>query len=123
MSRYENPPLVTHPVADKVLATALTGGQSALEPDGVLVGLALYDGERAYVEQWCRRVAQDSQQPALVATAALCLGHLARRFRTLEPASVQLVERLATRSDLDGRVLSALDDVTTYMGGQSNAES
>lgn len=123
MSRYENPPLVTHPVADEVLATALTAGQPALEPTGVLVGLALYDGDRAYVEQWCRRVAQDSQQPTLVATVALCLGHLARRFRTLEPASVRLVERLATHGDLDGRVLSALDDVTTYMGGQSNAES
>lgn len=104
-----------HGLADEALTAALEGTDQALEPSSVLVGLALYDDDRVFVERWCCRVARDSADLWLVATASLCLGHLARRFGYLEPQSVVLVRQLAERPDLDGRVLSALDDVTFFL--------
>jgi hypothetical protein len=112
---YENPPLVSHAVANEVLMASLAGAGPAFEPNSVLVGLALYDDDRVFVERWCRRVADESSDLWLIATASLCLGHLARRFGYLEPHSVTLVRRLAERPDLDGRVFSALDDVTSFL--------
>jgi hypothetical protein len=112
---YENPPLVSHDVADDALTVALGDGDQALEPNSVLVGLALYDDDRVFVERWCYRVARESVDLGFVATAALCLGHLARRFGHLEPRSVMLVRQLVQRPDLDSRVLSALDDVTFFL--------
>ena len=77
--------------------------------------MALYDSDRDFIEHWCQRIAQNSRDLALVATAALCLGHTARRFRTLSDESIALVFELARRTDLDGRVLDALDDVQHYL--------
>lgn len=115
MDVYENPPLVPHGLADEVLTAALEGRDQALEPNSVLVGLALFDDDRVFVERWCNRVAHESADLWLVATASLCLGHLARRFGYLEPQSVVLVRQLAQRTDLDGRVFSALDDVAFFL--------
>ena len=78
---------------------------------------SLHDDDRNFVERWCRRIAADSHDPSLVATASLALGHLARRFGSLDPESVALVERLATDPSLDDRVLSALDDATLFLQG------
>ncbi|MCO1593793.1 hypothetical protein M8C17_01285 [Micromonospora sp. RHAY321] len=115
MDIYENPPLAPHGQADEALTAALEGRNQALSPNSVLVGLALYDDDRIFVEGWCNRIAHESTDLWLVATASLCLGHLARRFGYLEPESVMLVRRLAERTDLDGRVFSALDDVTFFL--------
>lgn len=106
---------MSHAAADAALGAALAGRPPAHEPNAVLVGLALYDEDRVFVEAWCRRVAEESRDRVLVGTAALGLGHLARRFRELEPGSVMLVERLAERRDVDGRVFSALDDITLFV--------
>ncbi|MEU1889454.1 hypothetical protein ABZ491_28715 [Micromonospora rifamycinica] len=115
MNIYEDPPLVSHGLADEVLTAALEGRDQPLSPNSVLVGLALHDDDRLFVERWCYRIAQDCADLWLVATASLCLGHLARRFGYLEPASVVLVRQLAERTDLDGRVFSALEDVTFFL--------
>ncbi|MEU6204465.1 hypothetical protein ABZ814_12865 [Micromonospora musae] len=112
MDVYENPQLVPHGLANEALAAALEGRDQMLSANSVLVGLALYDDDRVFVERWCKRIAHESVDLRLVATASLCLGHLARRFGCLEPESVMLVRQLAERTDLDGRVFSALDDVT-----------
>ncbi|WP_244298682.1 hypothetical protein [Micromonospora cremea] len=53
MDAYENPPLVSHGLADEALTAALEGRDQALEPNSVLVGLALYDDDRLFVERWC----------------------------------------------------------------------
>jgi hypothetical protein len=116
--RYEQPPLVTHSVADDVLGTTLAGAEPTMEPNAVLIGLALADEDRSFVERWCLRVARESADPALIATAALCLGHLARRFGVLERESVELVRHLAARSDLDSRVLSANEDVDFFLAAR-----
>lgn len=104
-----------HGLADEALTAALEGRKQALSPNSVLVGLALQDHDRVFVERWCNRIAHDSADLWLVATASLCLGHLARRFGHLEPESIRLVHQLAERTDLDGRVFSALDDVTFFL--------
>jgi hypothetical protein len=49
-----------------------------------------------------------------------CLGHAARRFGRLSAESRALVESLAARaeadpSDVDGRALTGLDDVRSFL--------
>ncbi|MBL7623593.1 hypothetical protein I7331_30940 [Frankia sp. AgB1.8] len=106
---------MSHVLAAEALTAALAHRLHTLEPNAVLVGLALHDGDAVFVERWCRRIARESADLRLVATASLCLGHVARRFGDLEPASVALVRQLAERPDLDSRVLTALDDVTFFI--------
>lgn len=112
---FEDPPLPSHSDASVVLEAALRSGETPGDPHAVLVGLALADEDRPFVERWCQRIARHCDDPSLVATAALCLGHLARRFSVLDPDSVALVHRLARRTDLDGRTRDALDDVTHFL--------
>jgi hypothetical protein len=112
---YESPSPVSRGLAEEALTAALAGREHTAEPNVVLVGLALYDSDRAFVEQWCLRVARESLDLGLVATASLCLGHLARRFGRLEVESVSLVRQLALRPDLDSRAADALDDVTFFL--------
>jgi len=60
MNIYEDPPLVPHGLADEALTAALEGREQALSPNSVLVGLALQDHDRVFVERWCNRIAHDS---------------------------------------------------------------
>jgi hypothetical protein len=86
-----------------------------------LVGIALNDDDREFIERCClelgRRAAAGSP---LLGLAALCLGHVARRFRHVSDEAVALAESLATRarldpSDVDGRALDGIDDIRAYL--------
>ncbi|MCX4823375.1 hypothetical protein OG883_26535 [Streptomyces sp. NBC_01142] len=118
---FENPPALPHDVVAEAVERALD--DSALEaPAAVaLVGIALNDDDRAFIEHCCievgSRAAPGSQ---LLGLAGLCLGHTARRFGRLGNRAVALAESLATRaeldpSDVDGRALDGLDDIRSYL--------
>jgi hypothetical protein len=98
-------------------------GDTAHEAEAAvaLVGIALNDDDRAFIERCCNevgtRAAAGSQ---LLGLAGLCLGHTARRFGQLSQGAVALAEALAIRaeldpSDVDGRALDGLDDIRSYL--------
>jgi hypothetical protein len=74
---YEDPGVVSHAVADQ----ALSGQAAALDPNTVLVGLALHDDDRLYMERWCRR--QRGGSPFRSTPIALRIGDEIRRRRRL----------------------------------------
>src|SRR3712207_3932229 len=116
--RYEDPPLLTHAEADEVLGAALRAEAAPYEAHAAIVGLALYDDDRQYVESWCLRLAQSAADVRLKGTAALGIGHLARRFRIVGSEAENVVRQQAADADmvaLDGRAAEALEDIEQFV--------
>lgn len=117
---YEDPPLLSHAKADAVLSAALRGESADLDPNSVLVGLALYDDDRLYIENWCVRIADAAPDQWLRGLACLCIGsHLARRFRVVGEHAAALVRDMANDSAMvavNGQVLDALNDLDLFLG-------
>jgi hypothetical protein len=120
--RFENPPALPHDVVVEELERALADRSYESEAASVLVGSALSDGDREFVEHWCVQVGTRAEPGSpLLGLAGLCLGHTARRFGRLSDAALALVESLAARaatdpSDVDSRALDGLDDVRMFLG-------
>ncbi|GAA2629727.1 hypothetical protein SMC26_15555 [Actinomadura fulvescens] len=118
---FQNPPALPHELVVEVLERAL--GDRAHEPDAadVLVGIALNDDDRTFVEYWCVQVGTRAVSGSpLLGLAGLCLGHTTRRFGHLSDEAVALAHSLAGRaevdtSDVDGRALDGLDDVRSFL--------
>jgi hypothetical protein len=113
--RYEEPPHLSHDEAVSVLQRALT------DPNGsygsaVIIGLALFDDDRAFVEEWCTTLGLGAHDPGLRGSAALSAGHLARRFGTLSAATREMVYAVAADEDVDGRKHDAVEDVELFLG-------
>ncbi|MFD3685151.1 hypothetical protein ACFWTE_10075 [Nocardiopsis sp. NPDC058631] len=118
---FENPPALPHDVVVQAVERALVDPVHEVEAAGALVGSALNDDDRAFIERCCievgTRAATGSQ---LLGLAGLCLGHTARRFGKLSQPAEALVEALALRaeldpSDVDGRALDGLDDIRSFL--------
>jgi hypothetical protein len=115
--RFENPGPLPHDAVVAVVERALSDRSYESDAARALVGAALYDGDRAFVERCCAMVAARAEAGStLLGLAGLCLGHTARRFRALSGPSIALAESLASRaradpSDVDGRALDGLDDI------------
>jgi hypothetical protein len=75
--RYEEPPHIAHDEADQVLRAALRGETTQPDVNSVLVGLALDDDDRAFVERWCVRIARRAPDLWLRGLASLCIGRRA----------------------------------------------
>ncbi|WP_327673816.1 hypothetical protein [Kitasatospora sp. NBC_00458] len=90
-------------------------------PGEPLVGIALADEDRAFVERCCLEVGTRAVAGSgLLGLAGLCLGHTARRFGRLDDRSVALAEALAARAeadpaDVDGRALDGLGDIRFHL--------
>jgi hypothetical protein len=86
-----------------------------------LVGTALNDGDREFIERCCLEVGtRAATGNPLLGLAGLCLGHAARRFGHLSDQAIAMVESLAARaeadsSDVDGRALDGRDDARWYL--------
>ena len=117
--RYEDPPLPSHAEADNVLAAALQGKPTTPSPNEMLVGLALHDADREYVEEWCVRIAERAPDQLLRGLACLCIGsHLARRFGAVGVEAAKLVRALADDAEMvavNGQVLDARDDLDQFL--------
>ena len=108
--RYEDPG-----PADRDEALATLEGD---DPDLIsltLVRLALHDHDGQWVEEQCWRLA-DHRDPWVRGTAGLCLGHVARRFRTVRPLSWSIVQRLCDDPSLDNRPCDGLEDMRMFAG-------
>jgi len=106
--RFEQPQWRPHDEAEAIFA----GGDNAAICDA-LVGAALHDGDAAWVESWCARLA-GSQSVEVRGAAVTCLAHVARRFGAIRPNSVALLRRLRKDPEVSGRAADALDDVRTF---------
>ncbi|MFE3459084.1 hypothetical protein ACFXKD_16195 [Nocardiopsis aegyptia] len=120
--RYENPALLPRSEVLATLERALAEPSWELRAASALVGAALNEDDREFVERCCALVAARAESGnQLLGLAGLCLGHTARRFRVLSGTSVALAESLAARaeadpSDVDGRALDGLDDIRGALG-------
>jgi hypothetical protein len=118
---FENPPALPHEVVAEVLERALRDRAAEGEAAPVLVGSALKDVDRAFVEHWCMEVGRRAVPGSpLLGLAGLCLGHLARRFGHLSDEALGLVESLVARAeadplDVDGRAVDGYDDVRSFL--------
>jgi hypothetical protein len=113
--RYEKPPHLSHDEAAAVLEQALTAPETS-HASAVLIGLALYDDDEAFVERWCRRLGRDAADPALRGSAALAAAQLAKRFGTLAPETRAMVRSVAADPAVDGRKQDALADIERFAG-------
>ncbi|MGW7093204.1 hypothetical protein [Streptomyces sp. NPDC054874] len=121
---FHNPPALPHDEVVEALERALRDRAPAadeIEAASVLVGSALNDDDREFVEYWCVQVGTRAKAGSqLLGLAGLCLGHTARRFGKLSDEALALVRSLAARaeadpSDVDGRALDGLDDVRSFL--------
>lgn len=118
---FHNPPALPHEEAARTLERALI--DDAYEPEAAetLVGMALNDDDRDFIEHWCVHVGTRAVPGSpLLGLAALCLGHTARRFGHLTDQAVDVAHSLAARaqadpSDVDSRALDGLDDVRHFL--------
>jgi hypothetical protein len=92
-----------------VLGAAVNGRPADPHPNGVLVGLALYDDDREFVEGWCIRLGKSAPDPELRGLAGLCIGHLLRRFRQVSVDAAALVEALVADPDVVAAAPQVLD--------------
>ncbi len=105
----------------ETLERALGDRSHEAEAASVLVGSALYDDDREFVEHWCMEVGTRAVPGSpLLGLAGLCLGHTARRFGRLSDEAVALAVSLAARSeadpsDVDGRAQDGYDDVRHFL--------
>jgi hypothetical protein len=118
---FDNPPALPRDVVAAAVEGALHDSALEVQAAVALVGIALNDDDRAFIEHCCieagTRAAAGSQ---LLGLAVLCLGHTARRFGQLSDRAVALAEALAARagldpSDVDGRALDGLDDIRSCL--------
>jgi hypothetical protein len=113
--RYEEPPHLTPEQAGPILMAALSATETD-EASTVLIGLALFDDDRSFVEQWCVRLGREARDPWLRGSAALAAAHLARRFQTLDAEARQMVEDVVADPEVDGRKYDALADIRQFLG-------
>lgn len=121
---FENPPAQPHDAVLEILAVALSADAAAaaqFDAASALVGTALNDNDRGFIEQCCFTVAAKAEPGSqLLGLAGLCLGHAARRFGTLSSEAIALAESLAARAahdpaDVDGRAIDGLDDIRHFL--------
>ncbi|MDX2708572.1 hypothetical protein PV350_37830 [Streptomyces sp. PA03-6a] len=85
--RFRNPPALPHEVVAETLERALRDRSHEAEAASVLVGSALNDDDRRFVEHWCVEVGTRAAPGSpLLGLAGLCLGHTARRFSAMRPS-------------------------------------
>jgi hypothetical protein len=111
--RYEEPPHLSHEEAAPILVAALDRTDSG-DASAVVIGLALFDDDPSFAEQWCVRLGLHASDPALRGSAAVAAGHLARRFRSLAVETRSMVEAVANDPEVDGRKYDALNDVRQF---------
>jgi hypothetical protein len=105
--------LLPHEVVVEMRERALGDRWDETEAASVLVGSALNDDDREFVEHWCMEVGMRAVSGSpLLGLAGLCLGHTARRFGRLSDEALALaaspetaessIERASSRSTWQG---------------------
>jgi hypothetical protein len=120
--RFEHPPALPHPVVAAAVERGIVDPAGIPAAADALVGIALVDLDREFIEHCCLRVAgRAAPGHPLLGLAGLCLGHTARRFGQVSEQARAAAESLAARAradpaDVDGRALDGLDDIHWFTG-------
>jgi hypothetical protein len=120
--RFENPPALPHDESEGILSRALSQRPAPRDAVNALVGMALGDDDAGFVERWCMRIADEAVDPALKGLAALCIGHVARRFGEVTLEAATTVVRLFADAEVmaaNPQPLDALDDLDNFATGDS----
>ena len=82
----------------------------------MVIAVTLYHEDRAYAESLCRTLSIHDRS-TVRGNAILGLGHLARRFKALEPQSIKIIEAglLDTSEYVRGQAHAAADDAAHFM--------
>jgi len=113
--KYKEPPHLDHEAASLILHAALDGGVTVPSATEVLIGLALFDEDREFVESWCDRIGRSAPDLWLRGTASYCIaGHLARRFQIVGDDAASLVRDLAVDNQVRD-VYPAVEDMPEEM--------
>ncbi|MEV6603720.1 hypothetical protein [Kutzneria sp. NPDC051319] len=120
---FFNPPARPHQQVVAVLERALREptDESRFDASDALVGIALGDDDRDFVEHWCMQIGTRAPSGSpLLGLATLCLDHTARRFGHLSPEAIALATSLAARartdpSDVSTQALDGYGDIQTYL--------
>ena len=83
----------------------------------VVLSVVLHEVELVWAENFCRGLASHAH-PSVRGNAVLGLGHLARRFGTLEPSAVPIIESALHDPDefVRGQAHAAADDLNHFLG-------
>jgi hypothetical protein len=111
---YHDPPLLPHDVVAATLEAVLVGEVPEYDPNGVLIGLALHDNDCEFVEMCAVRVGEGTNDATLRDSAALAIGHLARRFGRIGEEARAFVSRAADHPESDGRARDARTDIQRF---------
>jgi len=120
---------VPHAEVVEILNGALDDRSREHSAADALVGIALNDDDREFIERCCLEVGTRAVPGSpLLGLAGLCLGHAARRFGYLSDQAAGLAEALAARagadpSDVDARALDGRDDIRWYLRDQVKGHS
>lgn len=116
--RYEAPAAITRADAQ---ATFGSGSPNAVA--AALVRVALHDPDWRYIQGQCMTLLAHAE-PAVRATAATCLGHVARLHRSLDlDVVLPRLMSLTKDEDIGGEAQDAIDDILTFIAplGRSKA--
>jgi hypothetical protein len=114
--QFQDPPLLRREEVAAVLEAAIDGRVAERDPNGVVIALGLHEDDRLFAEQWCLRVGREAPDPRLRTSAALAVGHLARRFGIVGDGARQLVSDVSNDPLSDARAQDAVDDVRQFAG-------
>jgi hypothetical protein len=101
----QEPTWVTHDHAESAFRS-----RDATAICSALADAALTDSDRTWLEGWCVALAAH-EEPAVRQMAATCIGHVARRFRSLEGPALAALEQLRRDPNVRGYAEDALEDV------------
>ncbi|MFD6859319.1 hypothetical protein ACFWCF_18525 [Rhodococcus sp. NPDC060090] len=118
---FHNPPALSHEVVVETLERALEDRVHEPEAADVMVGTALYDDDREFVEYWCMQVGTRAVSGSpLLGLAGLCLGTLLGGSDNSAMRHLHWHEPLSARAEMNpadvvGRALDGLDDVRSFL--------
>ncbi|WP_051393314.1 hypothetical protein [Glycomyces arizonensis] len=124
--RFQNPPSRSHDTVAEVIDRALADRRYEQAAIDALVGVALADVDRVFIEHCCLKMGSStSAGAAFLGVSALCLGHAARRFGRLSAEAIQLAGALAARarhdpSDVSPNAVDGLGDITWHLRRYKN---
>jgi hypothetical protein len=70
-AQYEEPPHLEPEEAEAILAAGI-GETDTDEASAVLIGLVLFDNDRAFVEHWCVRLGRKSKRSSVAGIGGTC---------------------------------------------------
>jgi hypothetical protein len=75
-----------------------------------LAAVTLTDWDRTWLEGWCVSLSEHPES-AVRQISATCLGHIARRFRRMDPHAIEALHRLCEDPETRTYAQDALEDV------------